>query len=128
MYKDNERTYLWDKPRKFNDYLSRPWTLKRRISFMMQKIKRIFINVCKLFISVDTSHFNGFDKSPHVFWSNKWIFVRLFSGLIEFKFHLTNYAHSKPWYYGTGVRFRVSICGVFKTHLIFNIGPWANEH
>ena len=94
----------------------------------LDKVKRIFIYLCKCIISVDTSQFNNFTKTSHAFWSNKWIFVRLFSGLIEFKFHLTNYAHSEAWYYGTGVRFRISICGVFKSHLIFNIGPWANEY
>ena len=79
-------------------------------------------------VDIDTSRFHSFNKSTHAFWANKWIFIRLFCGLIEFKFHLTNYTHGRAWYYGTGVRFRVSICGIFKTHLIFNIGPNANEH
>jgi hypothetical protein len=61
-------------------------------------------------------------------WDNKWAWIRLFSGLIEFKFHLHNCTYNKPWYYGIVIRFRVSICGVFKPHLVLCIGPDANSY
>ena len=125
---NNEHNNLVDKSIKEVKTWSQAKYQKERTRHTMEKIKIIFFRLCKCIIDIDSRFFHGFDKNPHAFWANKWIFIRLFCGLIEFKFHLTNYAHSKPWYYGTGVRFRISICGIFKTHLIFNIGPWANEH
>ena len=60
-------------------------------------------------------------------WQNRWAFIRLFGNLIEFKLHLTNHTYNRSaWYYGMTIRFRVCLFGVFKTHIVFDIGPDAN--
>ena len=93
---------------------------------------RLFKRVLRCFISWDFSHLRlketFWDKNDVKTWSNRWAWIRLFGGLIEFKFHLTNCTYNRPWYYGIVVRFRVSICGVFKPHLVLCIGPEANGH
>ena len=95
---------------------------------------RLFKRFLRCFISWDFSHlnlkgyiFSGY-RNPVTTWSNRWAWVKLFGGLIEFKFHLHNCAGSGPWYRGIVIRFRVSICGVFKPHLVLCIGPEANSY
>ena len=96
------------------------------------KIKSILIKYVRCIISWDFSHlrlketFFG-DKYMNT-WENRWFWIKLFNGLIEFKFHLNNCTYNKPWYHGIIIRFRVSICGVFKPHLVLCIGPDANSY
>ena len=101
----------------------------------MLKVKKMFFNLFKCFISWDFSklrlkdYFNSNGvRNKVTTWTNRWAWVRLFGGLIEFKFHLHNCAGSGPWYRGIVIRFRVSICGVFKPHLVLCIGPEANSY
>ena len=102
----------------------------------MNKIKSLLIKYVRCIISWDFSHLHVKQSVEHIFsgyrnpvttWSNRWAWIRLFNGLIEFKLHLTNCAGSGPWYRGIVIRFRVSICGVFKPHLVLCIGPDANS-
>ena len=98
----------------------------------MNKIKSLLIKYVRCIISWDFSHlrlketFFG-DKYMNT-WENRWCWIRLFNGLIEFKLHLNNCTYNRPWYYGIVIRFRVSICGVFKPHLVLCIGPDANSY
>ena len=98
----------------------------------MDKVKSLFIQYVKCIISWDFSKLRlketFWDNNNVKTWDNRWAFIRLFSGLIEFKLHLTNMTYNRPWYYGIVIRFRVSICGVFKPHLILCIGPDANTY
>ena len=101
----------------------------------MNKIKSLFIKYVRCIISWDFSHlrinlikWDKKKKDAMNTWENRWCWIRLFGGLIEFKFHLHNMTYNRPWYYGIVIRFRVSICGVFKPHLVLCIGPEANAH
>ena len=97
----------------------------------MLKIKSLFIKYVRCFISCDFSHLRFketfFPNEPMKTWERKWAWIKLFCGLIEFTLSLTNCTYNRPWYYGTTIRFSVSICGVFKPHLVLCIGPNANH-
>lgn len=97
----------------------------------MDKIKSIFIELCKCIIRCDFSNLRlketFFSDEPMKTWERRWAWIRLFDGLIEFTFSLTNCTYNRPWYYGITIRFSVSICGVFKPHLVLCIGPNANH-
>ena len=97
----------------------------------MNKVKSLFIKYVRCIISWDFSNLRlnlTRAKGTMNTWENKWAWIKLFDGLIEFKLHLHNCTYNRPWYYGLVIRFRISICGVFKPHLVLCIGPDANSY